>query len=78
MPISLCFSYPSDVSPGAGSSGAPLPDLPGLRRTPYTACFTYPATACFTYPPDVLPDAGKRDEAPPAPRRMPAATCFRY
>ena len=31
---------------------------------------------CFSYQPDVPPGIGTRAVAPPAPRRMPAGSCF--
>ena len=64
MTNSACFSYPGDMSPGAG---------PGVRRMGWLNCFSYPAEVprrmpagpCFSYPPDV-------------PRRMPVWACFSY
>ena len=76
-----CYSYP----PGAGNGSAAQRALPGVRRMPLT-CFSYsddlPVSAsaatgspvvgwCFSYPSAVPP-------APPALRRMPGGSCFRY
>jgi len=62
----ICFSYPSDVPPGARIRSAAPSAPPGLRRMPTSICFSYPVVSwCFS------PDPG--DE----PRRMPM-TCYSY
>jgi len=79
MPVSPCFSYPSDVPPGAGSPGSTQPPLPGVRRMPLI-CYSYPSM-CFSYPDDVPLGGGNRDGAQLSlseVRRMPAGSCFRY
>jgi len=76
MPVSPCFSYPSDFPPGGTNEDASQAARRGLREMPYP-CYSYP-NMCFSYPGEALRSIPGRDTVPPALRRMPGGPCFSY
>ncbi len=75
MPFT-CYSYPGDATPDGTSRDAPQAARRDPRELPYS-CYGYPAT-CLSYPGDAPWGTPSREAAPPALRRMPFGTCFRY
>ena len=71
-----CFSYPSDVPPGASDLNA-VPQSPRDPQGMGYPCFSYPFM-CFSYPPDAPPGVRNRGAAPMSGLRRMPYTCFTY
>jgi hypothetical protein len=64
-----CYSYPSDMPPGAAMRVNAQAALRGLRRMPLT---------CFSYPAVVQPGPDDPPSVPGGGLSFPATECFSY